>query len=611
MEALPALLALVLVAPGLLAAAPAEPQRLAFYLHAEGDAARVVAWLQERGVDARQATARVVLADAPRAAWERHLQDAAAPSALARDVMAIVGRADAPLDTYAEQGGTTGLGPAELRAAYGMDEVHARGLRGTGMAVAITSWGPPSQADLDAYSDAFGLPRATLQVRTPLLEPCDGPRLAEWDLDVQLAHAFAPDAALHAYCAPAPRLADMLAVLDMAVQDDIVDVISQSWGTCEALVDDATARAFADVVARAARQGQAVFTASGDGGSRECTRRSIQDQRIAASFPGTLPSGVSVGGTSLAPEGERAWNRCAPCPDEAWAASGGAPSLHFAAPWWQPPGARLASDVSAVADRATGPLVRSDGGWIRVGGTSVAAPLWAGAWTSLAQAAGRQGNPAPLVWGSGGMGLRDITVGDNGDFAAGPGHDLPTGWGAPDGAALLARLEAMPPAANGLMAHGSGPGQLTLSWSGAGPWLVLLSADGEDERVVSRTNDSLVRLSGLASGTRYHARVVAEPGEGALGGFSPAVAVTTWAAPSEPRLALAAAGRVSWWAPADDGGAPVTGYVVLRDGAPIVRLPADARAYEDADCPPPAACRYAVAATNAVGDGPAAAAPGL
>jgi kumamolisin len=44
-------------------------------------------------------------------------------------------------------------------------------------------------------------------------------------------------------------------------------------------------------------------------------------------------------------------------------------------------------------------------------------------------------------------GFRDITSGNNGAYAAGPGWDACTGLGAPDGTTLLSRLMATGPAA--------------------------------------------------------------------------------------------------------------------------------------------------------------------
>lgn len=79
-----------------------------------------------------------------------------------------------------------------------------------------------------------------------------------------------------------------------------------------------------------------------------------------------------------------------------------------------------------------------------IGGTSAVAPLWAGLLARLNQGLPKPvGLLNPLLYGSlaGRTGLQDITVGTNGAYPAAPGWDACTGWGSPDGAALLAALQ--------------------------------------------------------------------------------------------------------------------------------------------------------------------------
>jgi kumamolisin len=93
-------------------------------------------------------------------------------------------------------------------------------------------------------------------------------------------------------------------------------------------------------------------------------------------------------------------------------------------------------DVAGNADPETGYDVRVDGSAIVIGGTSAVAPLWAALIARLNQISGKSAgliNPqlyqAPKVF-------RDITSGNNGDFAAAAGWDACTGLGSPNGAAL-------------------------------------------------------------------------------------------------------------------------------------------------------------------------------
>ena len=96
--------------------------------------------------------------------------------------------------------------------------------------------------------------------------------------------------------------------------------------------------------------------------------------------------------------------------------------------------------MAGNADPATGFIVLIDGQEGVVGGTSAVAPLWAGLIALLNERIGK-----PVGWLNAklysklapGKGLRDITIGNNGDYHAGTGWDACTGWGSPNGAAIL------------------------------------------------------------------------------------------------------------------------------------------------------------------------------
>ena len=112
---------------------------------------------------------------------------------------------------------------------------------------------------------------------------------------------------------------------------------------------------------------------------------------------------------------------------------------------------RTIPDVAASADPDTGYLVRFDGQFGIVGGTSVSAPLWGSLITRVNALLGKQvGNFNALLYdtiGPAGV-LRDITSGNyetdgllNGQFPAGPGWDACSDGGAPNGAKLLNALK--------------------------------------------------------------------------------------------------------------------------------------------------------------------------
>jgi len=124
--------------------------------------------------------------------------------------------------------------------------------------------------------------------------------------------------------------------------------------------------------------------------------------------------------------------------ETAWSNSGGGISQVFARPAFQtgcgvPPGSqRLVPDVALEADPSPGNYVLEGGLWYSVGGTSDAAPQWAGFFAELSQKVGGTalGNPGALLYGRcGTAAFHDITSGFNGTYSAGPGYDLVTGLG--------------------------------------------------------------------------------------------------------------------------------------------------------------------------------------
>ena len=83
--------------------------------------------------------------------------------------------------------------------------------------------------------------------------------------------------------------------------------------------------------------------------------------------------------------------------------------------------------------------MRVDGTDTVIGGTSAVAPLWA---ALIARINASTGKPAGLVnpaLYSNAQACRDVTQGNNGDYAAQAGWDACTGLGSPNGS-LLARL---------------------------------------------------------------------------------------------------------------------------------------------------------------------------
>ena len=171
-------------------------------------------------------------------------------------------------------------------------------------------------------------------------------------------------------------------------------------------------------------------------------------------FPASSSHVLACGGTRLlarggAISGEAVWNDGA-----ANGAGGGGVSGCFALPPWQAGlnvtrqgrtgklTMRGVPDVSGNADPETGYTVRVDGTETVLGGTSAVAPLWAGLIARINATRGRAvGFVNPALYRAPGA-LRDIAVGNNGDYDATVGWDACTGLGSPNGMQAALVLEA-------------------------------------------------------------------------------------------------------------------------------------------------------------------------
>ncbi len=272
---------------------------------------------------------------------------------------------------------------------------------------------------------------------------------AEVMLDIEVAGAVAPAAKIVAYFAPNTDQGFLDAVTT-AIHDttNAPSIVSISWGGPESTWTAQATQNFDDAFAAAAMLGITVTVAAGDNGSTDGETDGLQH----VDFPASSPHVLACGGTTLhfsktAIASETVWNDGA-----TGGATGGGVSDVFALPTWQdnanvPPsanaGARVGRgvpDVAGNADPETGYEVVVDGSSAVIGGTSAVAPLWAGLVARINANGGKNiGFVNPQLYASPSA-LRDITKGNNGAYAAGPGWDACTGLGSPNGPLLESLL---------------------------------------------------------------------------------------------------------------------------------------------------------------------------
>ncbi|GAA5006052.1 protease pro-enzyme activation domain-containing protein [Kitasatospora paranensis] len=377
----------------------------------------------------------------------------------------------------------SGFGPSQYDGAYNLGKL---GTDGTGTTVALWEFDGYSSTNLKTYDSQYALTGptvSTVSVDGANYDSAPGDGQGEVELDSEIVRGVAPKATQLVYEAPNSDQGE----IDMAakiVSDNRVSVVSISWGSCEPDTTASSMTAVNNSFKQAAAQGISIFSASGDDGSRDCTRSTSGSTVKAVDFPASSPYNTGVGGTNLKVSGTTYSS------ESAWSTAGGGVSTQFAKPTWQTGTGvtgtmRTVPDVSSNADPASGFAIYTAGGWQVYGGTSAAAPLWSGyaaLYNQKAKAAGKAvlGEANPKLYAvanssSYATSFHDVTSGKNQDFSTKAGYDQVTGWGTPVGDSL----------ANALLGTGTGTGNTVTvtnpgSQSGATGTAVSLQVSASD-----------------------------------------------------------------------------------------------------------------------------------
>jgi hypothetical protein len=375
--------------------------------------------------------------------------------------------------------------PSEIRQVYNATSLLNAGYTGTGMQIAIVdAYGDPFiEGELQNFSTEFGLP---FYSRTLNIIPV-GPYNPEngitygWNvevaLDVEWAHAMAPNATINLYVAADSGRHLLDAVLNATLGSNGTaygvyhnGIISMSWAEPENNWASSTPMDpvygpnypwLDQVFQMDAALGITAFASSGDWGAYDQTYGQTSPYG-GASYPSTDPYVTGVGGTSLymnTTSGYNQWpyaNAVGTYANEtAWSwnnyygwGTGGGWSTLFGQPSWQTGpgvvnnGERGTPDVAWDADPQTGVLVSVFVGtyeYYIVGGTSVGSPCWAGSMALIDQKAGRSlGFIDPTIYSilnnstEYSKVFHDITVGNNNPDSATTGWDPLTGVGSPN-----------------------------------------------------------------------------------------------------------------------------------------------------------------------------------
>ena len=335
-----------------------------------------------------------------------------------------------------------GYTPSQIADHYGLSGFYAAGDEGAGVTIALFELEPFSASDLAAYQACMGT-AATVDVATVDGGPGAGYGSGEAAADVEDVIGLAPKAHILVYEGP-PTGQGAYDTYSAIVTQDAAQVVSTSWGLCEAEMGPQALAAENTLFEEAAVQGQTVIAAAGDAGTNDCG-----NGQLSVDDPSSQPWVTSVGGTHLLSGGDSVW-------DDAAGASGGGVSQFWGRPAWQTAAVPQSSvtcgasgtscrelpDISADADPDSGYTAYFRGGWRTVGGTSIAAPTVASLVTlaaaSPACAPGRLGFLNPALYAAA-ADIHDVTSGTNAfgglaGYSAAAGYDMASGLGTPTAA---------------------------------------------------------------------------------------------------------------------------------------------------------------------------------
>jgi xanthomonalisin len=380
-----------------------------------------------------------------------NVTDALIPEHLSSTVLGVVGLQNVHLmHTHAQRmtapdaatpQAVTGVSIPNFASIYGASSLPSAT---TGTIGIITS-GKVTQTitDLKSFASSAGYPVPNVTTTVVGTAGTSTSGTDEWNMDSQSSLAAAGGSISHMILYNVNSLSDSALSLgyNKAVTDNLAKAINVSLGGCES--DEGSVEASQDQIFQTAvAQGQMFSVSSGDSGAYECGATAGKAQ----SYPAVSPYVMAIGGTTLSSTGgtwnsETVWSctSASSCQQSSSGGAGGGPSLTENAPSWQTASGVLGTatkrgvpDISFDASPNSGALVLINGSNAQIGGTSLAAPLWAGFWTRIQAAHGNtlpypaqtlyQGAAANPGW------FHDVTSGNQG-YAAATGWDYATGYG--------------------------------------------------------------------------------------------------------------------------------------------------------------------------------------
>jgi subtilase family serine protease len=416
------------------------------------------------------------------------------------------------------QTGNHFLTPLDIATIYDINPAYNGGYNGAGQSIAVLGQSLVLASDVTNFQTALGqtakAPTLLLIPNTGNSEAYSEDE-SESDLDLEYTTGIAPGASIYFVYVGADETQSVFDALTYAVQNDIAPIVNISYGECEPDLGQSQYTSINNTLQQAAAQGQTVTSAAGDSGSTDCYGdggAAANQTALAVDFPSSSQYVAAVGGTGFIAadvvSGDNTYFKAASgadvvssalsyIPEQAWnddsaaetsdplSSGGGGVSIYTQRPSWQtgvpgiPSGTtRLVPDIALDASPNNAPYAycsSDSSAWASgqdascnsglrdsvsqdltvAGGTSFAAPIFAGMVAIINQARGYttgQGIVDPTLYtlasnpSTYASAFHDITVGGNycnigapycaaavsSAYGAAPGYDTATGLGSLD-----------------------------------------------------------------------------------------------------------------------------------------------------------------------------------
>jgi subtilase family serine protease len=467
------------------------------------------------------------------------------------------------------------MAPGDVRTIYDITPAYNAGYTGTGQTIAVVGQSAISLTDIEHFQSAAGL---ATKDPTLVLVPNSGTSTvytddeSESDLDLEYSGAIAPGATIKFVYVGSSQSYSVEDAEEYAIDNNVAPIVSISYGLCEYSLGAADYASENAVFQQAAAQGQTVVAASGDDGSSDCASSNVTG--LYVDFPASSQYVTGMGGTefpsaSVSTSNTTYWQSASGSdvltsaksyiPEVAWndsttsglSSSGGGVSMYSARPSWQtgvtgiPAGNyRLVPDVSLASspsytgylycssDTSTGITGSCSNGFrdtnnnylTVAGGTSFAAPIFAGMVALINQSIGSTGqgliNSKLYTLASNSAtyatAFHDITSGTNActtgyrycatsaasSFAAGTGYDEATGLGSVDFYNLLTAWGGSAAGTTTLAASTTTLAAATTTpASGASDVITITVASGSSSATGTPTGTISLLVDGTASAT--------------------------------------------------------------------------------------------------------------